>query len=120
VSFENYNQTLPLFPENIFYSFPIIFLSYIFLNRVMKTLAVAVVMIAAIAALAIAPLATPNADATHREGHEHSKSETTTTCIHNGNLDECKKSPPPGNSGQEFTQTCSGHGRFITCETTSD
>jgi hypothetical protein len=82
-----------------------------------KTLAIAAVMIAAIAALAIAPLATSNVEATHRPGHEQHKTETTTTCIHNGNFNECKQSPPPGNSGQEFTQTCTGHGSHITCTT---
>jgi hypothetical protein len=85
-------------------------------NMRTNTVALVAVMIAATAALALAPTFISSAEATHREGHEgNPKTTTTTTCIHNGNLNECKQSPPPGKSGQEFTTTCTGHGSHIEC-----
>jgi hypothetical protein len=58
VSFENYKSNTPYISENISYSFPIIFLSYIFLNLAMNTKTTFVIIgIAAALSLIVAPSA---------------------------------------------------------------
>ena len=74
-----------------------------------KTLVVAAVIVAATAAMAIAPLVTSSAMALRNGG-----SQTTQTCVHNGN-GAASGSPPcgPGASSTPITTTTfKCHGKF--------